>query len=135
MLERFARSRRKSELSSEICAALTAHAAIEEEIFYPAVREQVRGVESLVAEAAVEHGSLRELIARIEAGKGDDEILEAQVKVLGEYVKHHVREEQNAMFPKVRASKLDLDALGARMAARHEELSGEKREPAPARSQ
>ena len=123
----FEKSRsRKEALAAEICAALTAHATIEEEIFYPAVREQVDDARDLVAEAAVEHQSLKELISKIEAAKGDDEMFEAQVKVLGEYVKHHVKEEQGEMFPKVRETELDLKALGERMAARHSELTGER---------
>ena len=123
----FEKSRsRKEALAEEICAALTAHATIEEEIFYPAVREGVEDAEDLVAEAAVEHQSLKELISKIEAAKGDSEMFEAQVKVLGEYVKHHVKEEQGEMFPKVRESKLDLKALGERMATRHSELTSER---------
>ena len=127
LFEEFEKSRsRKEALAEQICAALTAHATIEEEIFYPAVREGVKDAEDLIAEAAVEHQSLKELISKIEAAKGDDEMFEAQVKVLGEYVKHHVKEEQGEMFPKVRESELDLKELGQRMAARHAELTGER---------
>ena len=116
----------KEALAEQICEALTAHATIEEEIFYPAVREGVEDAEDLIAEAEVEHQSLKELISKIEAAKGDDSLFEAQVKVLSEYVKHHVKEEQGEMFPKVRESELDLEELGQRMAARHAELTGER---------
>jgi hypothetical protein len=113
---------RKKALSEEICQALTVHAQIEEEIFYPACHEQVDKAEDLLAEAKVEHESLKNLISKIEAEEPGSEEYDAQVKVLGEYVKHHVKEEQNALFSKVRKSELDLKALGEQLAARKMEL-------------
>ena len=71
----------------------------------------------------MEHASLKDLIAQIEENQDDNEMFEAKVKVLSEYVKHHVKEEQNEIFPKVKASKLDLVALGEELALRKEELS------------
>ncbi len=97
------------------------HAQIEEEIFYPEVKAALKDHE-LVPEATVEHASLKDLIAQLEAVEPDGEMYDAKVKVLSEYVKHHVKEEQNEMFPKVKASSLDLVALGARMATRKEML-------------
>jgi hemerythrin superfamily protein len=117
-------AQRKGALAGEICQALTVHAKIEEEIFYPACREQVDKAEELLAEAKVEHQSLKELIAKIEAQEPGSEEHDAEVKVLGEYVKHHVREEQNELFPKVRKSDLDLKALGEQLMARKSELQG-----------
>jgi hemerythrin superfamily protein len=111
----------KSALAEEICTALTVHAQIEEEIFYPAVRPQI-GDEDLMDEAEVEHASLKELIAKIEAEGPGDDLFDAHVTVLGEYVKHHVKEEQSEMFKKVRASDLDLKELGGRLKARKQEL-------------
>ena len=73
-------------------------------------------------EATVEHASLKDLIAQIEAVEPGGEMYDAKVKVLAEYVKHHVKEEQNEMFPKVKASSLDLLELGSRMAARKADL-------------
>jgi len=113
---------KKRELAGRICGGLTVHATIEEEIFYPAVREHCPDAGDLLDEADVEHGSLKELISHIESGAGDDGHFEAQVKVLGEYVKHHVREEQNELFPLVRASDLDLRAVGLELANRKAEL-------------
>jgi hypothetical protein len=115
-------SRKKQALAQEICGALTVHATIEEEIFYPACHEQVSGAEDLLAEAKVEHQSLKELIAKIEAETPGSEAYDAEVTVLGEYVKHHVKEEQTSLFPKVRASDLDLKEVGERLAARKAEL-------------
>ena len=114
-------SKRKQHLAMEICKELTVHAQIEEEIFYPAVKEALKDKE-LVPEAAVEHATLKNLIAEIEEMDVDTEMWEARVKVLGEYVKHHVKEEQNEMFPKVKSSDLDLTELGAMMMQRKQEL-------------
>jgi hemerythrin-like domain-containing protein len=101
---------------------LTVHAQIEEEIFYPACHEHVEDAEDLLAEAKVEHQTLKELIAKIEKAKPGSEEFDAEVKVLGEYVKHHVKEEQNELFPKVRKSELDLTEVGEQLATRKEEL-------------
>jgi hemerythrin superfamily protein len=114
----------KDDLVSEICTALTVHAQIEEEIFYPAVRPEIDD-EDLMDEAEVEHGSLKELIAKIEAEGPDGDLYDAHVIVLGEYVKHHVKEEQGEMFKKVRETDIDLKELGAQMLARKEELMAE----------
>jgi len=113
---------KKSALAANICKELTVHAMIEEEIFYPAVKKALKDKE-LVPEATVEHATLKHLIAQLENGAmAEGETFDAKVTVLSEYVKHHVKEEQNEMFPKVRASKLDLKALGAQLAARKAEL-------------
>jgi hypothetical protein len=120
MFDRFERARsddQKQQLAERICDDLTLHAEIEEEIFYPAVREAIDD-EDLMDEAEVEHASAKELIAQIRAGKFGDPQWEAKVTVLGEYVKHHIKEEQKEMFPKARAAKLDLRALGEQIAAR-----------------
>jgi len=111
----------KKALVAEICTALSVHAQIEEEIFYPAVKKALKD-KLLVPEATVEHGGVKDLIAQLENGEPDGEMYDAKVKVLSEYVKHHVREEQNEMFPKVKASSLDMVELGARMAARKDDL-------------
>ena len=116
---------RKIAVAKQICLALTVHAQIEEEIFYPAAREATRDGEDLLDEAEVEHGSIKELIAAIENGSLDDELFDARVKVLGEYVKHHVKEEENELFPKVRKSDMDLAEIGVQLAARKEELMRE----------
>ena len=112
---------RKSALAEQICNELTIHAQIEEEIFYPAAREAIRD-EDLLDEATVEHQSAKDLIAQIQSGGTGEDLFDAKVKVLGEYVKHHVKEEQNELFPKVRKTKLDLKEMGERLQARKMEL-------------
>jgi hemerythrin superfamily protein len=127
LFDRFEKTRaqdRKSALAEQICNELTVHAQIEEEIFYPAARDAIRD-EDLIQEATVEHQSAKALIAQIEASDPSDELFDAKVKVLGEYVKHHVREEQNELFPQVRKTKLDLKDLGQRLMARKEQLMTE----------
>jgi hemerythrin superfamily protein len=124
LFDKFEKTRgeaRKAALAEQICNELTVHAQIEEEIFYPAAREVIRE-EDLLHEATVEHQSAKDLIAQIEAGDPGDELFDAKVKVLGEYIKHHVKEEQNELFPQVRKTKLDLKELGQRLMARKEEL-------------
>lgn len=111
----------KKALVAEICAALTVHAQIEEEIFYPAVKAALKD-KLLVPEATVEHAGLKDLIAQLEGVEPGGEMYDAKVKVLSEYVKHHVKEEQTEMFPKAKASSLDMAELGAQMAARKGEL-------------
>ena len=115
-------STQKKKLVAQICSALTVHTQIEEEIFYPAVKQALKDKE-LVPEATVEHASVKELISQVEGVEPDGEMFDAKIKVLSEYVKHHVKEEQNEMFPKVKAAKLDLAELGERMAARKKELN------------
>ena len=121
----------KKQLAQKICKMLTVHTRIEEEIFYPACREQVEDAESLLAEAKVEHQSAKELIAQIQDGSPGGEEYDAQVIVLGEYVRHHVKEEQNELFPKARKSGMDLKALGQELAERKSSLmAGEEEEGA-----
>lgn len=116
---------KKKQLVSEICTALTVHAEIEEEIFYPAVKAALKD-KTLVPEAIVEHASLKDLIKQVEGVEPDGEMFDAKIKVLSEFVKHHVKEEQSEMFPKAKGTDLDLKALGAEMAARKEELMTER---------
>ena len=108
----------KRTLADKICEAVTIHAQIEEEIFYPACDEAVQKAEDLLAEARVEHRALKDLIAKIEAQQPGTCEFDAEVKVLSEYVKHHVKEEQSELFPKVRKSDLDLEGLGNELAER-----------------
>jgi hypothetical protein len=119
----------KQQLALDICAKLSVHATVEEEIFYPAARDVLRDDEDLADEAAVEHASARHLIAQIDAAVPADALYDAKVAVLGEYIDHHVEEEEGEMFPKLRQSGLDLQALGEAMAQRKEELLAEMEEP------
>ncbi|CAN7398377.1 hemerythrin domain-containing protein [Acidovorax sp. LjRoot117] len=113
------------DLARQICMELTVHAQVEEEIFYPAVRNAIKETD-LIAEAEVEHQTAKDLIAQIEAAETADEEFNAKVKVLGEYIDHHVKEERNEMFPKARAAKkLDLVAMRDEVEARKQELMDE----------
>jgi hypothetical protein len=114
---------RKRKLAEEICMELTIHTQIEEDVFYPACEGKVE--EDLLKEAYVEHDGAKLLIAEIEAGGPDDEFYDAKVKVLSEQIEHHVEEEEKrveGMFAQARKAGLDMDALGAEMAAEKERL-------------
>ena len=116
---------KRRDLANEICMELTVHAQIEEEIFYPAVREAIKEVD-LLDEAEVEHASAKDLIAQIQEATEVDDKFDAKVTVLGEYIDHHVKEERNEIFVKARAARgLDLVAMREQLAARKEELMGE----------
>ena len=117
-----------AEIIETTCTELQIHDKLEMEIFYPAVREQAEEeeIEDLLEEAEVEHEGVRELIEKIEALDWEDDKLRAHFTVLSEYVKHHVKEEEEEMFPKLEQLKgLDLDALGAEMMERKAELMAE----------
>ncbi|WAC71015.1 hemerythrin domain-containing protein [Roseateles sp. SL47] len=122
----------RQQLAQEICAQLTIHATIEEEIFYPAARDAMEEQEGedLLDEAEVEHASAKQLIAQIAEGSASDALYDAKVKVLGEYIAHHVKEEEKELFPQVRKTDLDLDALGTELSERKEALLAELEEEA-----
>ena len=109
-------------LASQICVALALHTQIEEEILYPAARTALTHDEDLVDEAYVEHAGAKSLIAQLKTMTSDQPMFDAKVKVLGEYIDHHVREEETELFPKLRKAALDLQALGERMASRKKQL-------------
>lgn len=114
----------KSSLVAQICTELTIHTTIEEEIFYPAVREQIED-EDLMDEALVEHAGAKDLIAQLEEMTPDDDLYDAKVTVLGEQIDHHVKEEEGEMFPKAKKAKVDTDELAAEMAQRRTELKAQ----------
>jgi hypothetical protein len=116
-------SRAKKALAQEICTELTVHTIIEEEIFYPACKVAVE--EDLYDEAYVEHDGAKVLIAELTQGSPDDEFYDAKMTVLSEQIKHHVKEEEKpgeGYFAQARAADLDMDALGAKMQARKDQL-------------
>jgi hemerythrin superfamily protein len=113
----------KGGVAEQICQMLTVHAQIEEELLYPAARDALEEDDSdLVDEATVEHASVKDLVGQIESGDPADDLFDAEVKVLGEYVTHHVKEEEGELFPKLEKTDLDLEALGAELAERKAEL-------------
>src|SRR5579871_5815283 len=99
----------KLDIVIAICEALSVHAEIEEEIFYPATRNALKQEgEDMLDEAEVEHASIKSLVKQLEKAEPEDELYDAKVKVLCEYVTHDVKEEEGEMFPKIKKSKLDL---------------------------
>jgi len=112
----------KKKLADRICLELTKHATIEEEIFYPALRAASKDSEDQLDEAEVEHASFKALVSQLSLMDPHDDLFDAKVKVLGEYVNHHVKEEEGEMFAKAREADLDLAAIGEQMAARKEEV-------------
>ena len=117
---------RKRKIAEQICLELSVHAQIEEEIFYPACEGKID--EDLLKEAYVEHDGAKVLIAQIMEGGPSDEFYDAKVKVLQEQIEHHVEEEEKrmeGMFAQARKAGLDMDALGAELAARKQALTTE----------
>jgi hemerythrin-like domain-containing protein len=112
------------ELVLGACEDLKVHATLEEEVFYPAVREAIDD-EELVNEASVEHETAKILIEQLENMDADDPNYHATFTVLAEYVRHHIKEEEGEMFPALKKSALDLGALAEAMRNRKDELVGE----------
>jgi hemerythrin-like domain-containing protein len=114
----------KQKLVEKICNSLIAHTQIEEEIFYPAIREQkqIKDADDMVDEAVVEHQAAKDLIRQLQEANPEDDLYDAKVKVLGEEIEHHVKEEEEEMFKEARKSGLDLMALGQEMAQRKQEI-------------
>lgn len=111
----------KRSIAERICGELTAHAQLEEELFYPWLKENMDDTDKL-EEAYVEHASAKDLIAQIQGASEIDETYDAKVKVLSEYIKHHVQEEENEIFTEVQGMQAELDELGQEMASRKAEL-------------
>jgi len=114
----------KDALARKICMALTVHARIEEEVFYPQARQAIDD-DDLLDEALVEHDGAKKLIAEIEEMEAGEELFDAKVKVLGEMIRHHVEEEEEELFPEVEKSEMDLETVGKQMAQRKAELMTE----------
>lgn len=114
-------SAKKQELAAKICAELTIHMQLEEEIFYPRVKDELKN-DDLVPEALVEHAGIKQLIIQVQGAHKQDEMYDAKISVMSEYVKHHVEEEHTEMFPQAKSAKVDMHELGAEMAARKKEL-------------
>jgi hemerythrin superfamily protein len=107
----------RAAIVAQICNELTIHAAIEEEIFYPAVRKAIEDVD-LMDEALVEHAGAKELIAQLQGASADDDLYSAKVTVLGQQIDHHIQEEERRMFREVKKANVDTAALGAEMMKR-----------------
>ena len=111
----------KEDLVRKACAELKIHTTLEEEIFCPAAREKLDDA-SLIDEAEVEHASAKQLIGELEEMAPDENLFDAKFTVLGEYVKHHVSEEETQIFPQAKKAKVDMRALGTEIQRRRQEL-------------
>ena len=126
LFEKFEKARdaeRKRALVHEICTELSIHCMIEEEIFYPACTGKAE--DDTIDEAYVEHDGAKILIAEIEDSRPEAAFYDAKIKVLSEDIKHHVKEEEQrseGMFAQAKDAGVDVEALGARLAARKKEL-------------
>jgi hemerythrin-like domain-containing protein len=122
--ERTEDQQKQQQLATEICNELTVHTQLEEQVFYPAAREALEESD-LIDEASVEHQVAKQLIEKIKQSRPHDEEYCALVTVLGEYVNHHIQEEQNELFPQLKKTAIDFDALGEEMRQKKQELLSE----------
>jgi hemerythrin-like domain-containing protein len=114
----------QQQLAQATCEDLKLHTTLEEELFYPAAREVIDD-EDILNEAQVEHETAKMLIEQLENMGADDPNFHATFTVLGEYVKHHIKEEEDEMFPAAKKTDLDFEDLAQRMKERKQELIGE----------
>jgi Hemerythrin HHE cation binding domain len=112
---------KKEDLVRTACTELRIHAMLEEEIFYPAVREKLDET-GLIDEAEVEHAVVKQLIGELEEMTPEEELYDAKFTVLGEYVNHHVAEEEKEIIPQAKKAKVDMQALGKKIQQRRQEL-------------
>ena len=135
MFEQFEKMRKdgddesKQTLVERACAALTLHTRLEEEIFYPTARETLQEPD-LLDEAEVEHALAKQLITELNAMQPGDDLYEAKFTVLGEYIKHHIQEEEKEIFPKMKKAGAGLEGMGEEMRHRKIELREELGMPA-----
>jgi hemerythrin superfamily protein len=116
---------RKQTIANKICDALTVHVKIEEDIFYPQARDALkRAGEDLLDEAEVEHEGIKWRIDLLKKMKSQDDLYDAEVKVLAEYVRHHVKEEEQKLFPRLYLSDFDNAGVGEQLALRKEQMTG-----------
>ncbi|MBA2672847.1 hemerythrin domain-containing protein [Ramlibacter sp.] len=111
----------RKNLAEDICTTLAVHTRLEEELFYPAVREALDD-DDIVDEAEDAHSAAQNLVAQLLALRAEDPLYDAKVAVLSEYVARHVRQEREQIFPRLRLSGLDLRALGMSLSVRKDEL-------------
>jgi hemerythrin superfamily protein len=112
----------KADIADRVIAALSQHAVIEEQLLYPAMRERMPDDDELVLEALEEHHVAKWLLSELDNLTPDDERFDAKFTVLAENVRHHVKEEEGELFPKLRKAftRTELDELGQALAAAKE---------------
>jgi hemerythrin superfamily protein len=114
--------RTQKSIARQICIELEIHAKIEERLFYPAAKREADAAEDDVNEGIVEHEGIKRLVRQLSNMNASDELFESRMTVLEEYVRHHVKEEESSMFPKIVESGLDLKELGQRLMTRKRRL-------------
>jgi hemerythrin-like domain-containing protein len=114
----------KAKLVDQVCLALAVHAKIEEELLYPPAEEKIDEPD-LIDEAYIEHATAKDLISQLEGMKVGDQYFDAKVKVLSEYIAHHVKEEETELFPEIKRSDMELVGLADKLKARTEQLKAE----------
>jgi len=125
LFDKFEEAKSKAQqmkLAEKAIHELKVHATIEEELFYPAVRQEMEDPEGLMDEADEEHHVAKVLIAELDMMTGKEEHWEAKFIVLAENIRHHIKEEEGEMLPKAEKTDIDFEALGERMLARKKEL-------------
>jgi len=125
--EKAPRKAQKQKIVKQAIEQLRIHSTLEEELFYPAVREQLKN--GVMNEADEEHHVAKVLIAELDAMNGDNDHFDAKFTVLAESVRHHIKEEENDMLPKARDLKIDFQALGEKMERRKRELKAKALPP------
>ena len=113
--------RKQQDIAQTTIQELEVHAGLEEELIYPAIRKGTKD-DKLMNEATEEHHLVHVLIAELKELEPSDEIFKAKFTVLGELIKHHVKEEEGEMFPEAQKAKIDWDALKAEVMERKEQL-------------
>jgi len=113
--------RKQQDIAETAIQELDIHAELEEKLIYPAIREGI-DEDDLMNEANEEHHLVHVLIAELKKLDSSDEIFKAKFTVLGELVKHHVKEEEGEMFPKAQKAKIDWEALKAEVLERKNQL-------------
>ena len=122
--EKTENAQQREQIAKQVCDELVVHTQLEEQVFYPAARQALEESE-LVNEATVEHQVANDLIEKLKGMNGGNGEYAATFTVLGEYVNHHISEEQDELFPAVRKSDLDFEALAEEMQQRKKELQDE----------
>lgn len=117
------------EIVREACLELKVHAAVEERLFYPALRRQMEDADGLLDEADEEHHEVKILVAELELMRGDEGNYRAKFRLLSENVRHHMSVEETQLFPKARKTAIDFDALGEKMFELKRQATAEGMEP------
>ncbi|HET9216906.1 MAG TPA: hemerythrin domain-containing protein [Terriglobia bacterium] len=112
----------KQDIAGEAIKELKIHAAIEEQVFYPALRSEMDDADGLMDEADEEHHVAKFLIAELEQMQGNEDHWEAKFMVLAENVRHHIKEEEREIFPNAKKTDIDFVALGEQLTETKERL-------------